>query len=189
MVEKGSASTFLGPPFCCLSSIRVLWLFFYLYLPLTQENKNSTCILYNHKKGAMHIVEITAVQLSASNFKLNCRNPYLLKHHSSHFSLYHPSPHCLPFPFQNYLSTSLNTHIHTLTLSISFEETSTFSESACSAGDPVSIPGLGRSPGGGHSNPLQYSCLENPRDRGAWQSTVHGIAESDETEQKHSCFL
>ena len=85
MVEKGSASTFLGPPFCYLSSICVLWLFFYLYLPLTQENKNSTCILYNHKKGAMHIVEITAVQLSASNFKLNCRNPYLLKHHSKSF--------------------------------------------------------------------------------------------------------
>ena len=38
------------------------------------------------------------------------------------------------------------------------------------------IPGSGRSPGGGNGNPLQYSCLENPRDRGAWQSTVHGVA-------------
>ena len=37
-----------------------------------------------------------------------------------------------------------------------------------------SIPGLGRSPGGGHGNPLQYSCLENPMDRGAWWATVHG---------------
>ena len=36
------------------------------------------------------------------------------------------------------------------------------------AGDMGSIPGLGRSPGGGHGNPLQYSCLENPKDRGAW---------------------
>ena len=35
------------------------------------------------------------------------------------------------------------------------------------------IPGSGRSPGGGHGNPLQYSCLENPMDRGAWQATVH----------------
>ena len=41
-----------------------------------------------------------------------------------------------------------------------------------------SIPGLGRSPGGGHGNPLQYSCLENPMDRGAWRVTVHGVAES-----------
>ena len=41
-----------------------------------------------------------------------------------------------------------------------------------------SIPGSGRSLGGGEGNPLQYSCLENPMDRGAWQAVVHGIAES-----------
>ena len=40
------------------------------------------------------------------------------------------------------------------------------------------IPGLGRSPGGGHGNPLQYPCLENPMDRGAWWATVHGVAQS-----------
>ena len=40
------------------------------------------------------------------------------------------------------------------------------------------IPGSGRSPGGGHGNPLQYSCLENPMDRGAWRATAHGVAES-----------
>ena len=44
--------------------------------------------------------------------------------------------------------------------------------------DVGSIPGLGRSPGGGHGNPLQYSFLENPVDRGAWQATVHGVAKS-----------
>ena len=44
--------------------------------------------------------------------------------------------------------------------------------------DVGSIPGLGRSPGGGNGNPLQYSCLENPMDRGAWQVTVHGVAKS-----------
>jgi len=51
-------------------------------------------------------------------------------------------------------------------------------ESACHAGDLGSIPGSGRSPGGGHGNPLQFSCLENPMDRGAWQATVHGVAKS-----------
>ena len=40
------------------------------------------------------------------------------------------------------------------------------------------ISGSGRSPGGGHGNPLQYSCLENPMDRGAWQATVYGVAKS-----------
>ena len=44
------------------------------------------------------------------------------------------------------------------------------------------IPGLGRSPGGGHGNPLQCSCLEDPLDRGAWQTKVHEVAESDMTE-------
>ena len=51
-------------------------------------------------------------------------------------------------------------------------------ESACSAGDLGSIPGLGRSPGDGNGNPLQYSCLGNPMGRGAWQPTVHGVTKS-----------
>ena len=51
-------------------------------------------------------------------------------------------------------------------------------ESACSAGDPGSIPGAGKSPGGGYGNRLQYSCLENPMDRGAWWATVHGVTKS-----------
>ena len=51
-------------------------------------------------------------------------------------------------------------------------------ESTCSTGDIGSIPGSGRSPGGGHDNPLQYSCLENSMDRGAWQATVHRVAKS-----------
>ena len=51
-------------------------------------------------------------------------------------------------------------------------------ESTCSVGDPGSIPGSGRSPGEGNGNPLQYSCLENPMIRGAWQATVHEVAKS-----------
>ena len=51
-------------------------------------------------------------------------------------------------------------------------------ESACSAGDPGLIPWLGRYPGEGNDNPLQYTCLENSMDRGAWQATVHEVIKS-----------
>ena len=50
--------------------------------------------------------------------------------------------------------------------------------SVCNAGDPGLIPGSGRSPGEGNGNPLQYSCLENPMDGGAWWAAVHGVAKS-----------
>ena len=53
---------------------------------------------------------------------------------------------------------------------------------ARNAGDVGSVPGSGRSPGGWHSNPLQYSLLENPMDRRAWWITVHGVVKSDTTE-------
>ena len=59
-------------------------------------------------------------------------------------------------------------------------------ESACNVGDLGSMTGLGRSPGEGHSNPLQYSCLENPVDRGGWWSTIHGVTELDITYQLNS---
>ena len=57
-----------------------------------------------------------------------------------------------------------------------FPHSSVGKESACNAGDPGSIPRSGRSPGDGNGNPIQYSCLENPMNRGAWQATVHGVA-------------
>ena len=52
-------------------------------------------------------------------------------------------------------------------------------EHACNAGDMGLIPGLQRSPGGGNGNPLQYSCLEKPMGRGAWQATAHGVIMSE----------
>ena len=55
---------------------------------------------------------------------------------------------------------------------------------SANAGDTGSTPGLGRSPGGGNGNPIQYSCLGNPMDRGSWRDTVHAVTkESDTTEQ------
>ena len=67
---------------------------------------------------------------------------------------------------------------------LGFPHASDGKESACNAGDPGSIPDLGRYPGEQNGYPLQYSCLENPVDRGAWQAAVlGGNKESDMTEQ------
>ena len=59
-----------------------------------------------------------------------------------------------------------------------FSSGSDSKESPCNVGDLGSIPEWGRSPGGGHGNPLQYSCLENPMDRGAWWAMVHRVTKS-----------
>ena len=61
-------------------------------------------------------------------------------------------------------------------MSVGFPHSSVGKESACNAGDLGLIPRLGRAPGEGNGYLLQYSCLENPKDRGAWQATVHGVA-------------
>ena len=65
-----------------------------------------------------------------------------------------------------------------LALGIMFPGGSDGKEFACNIGDMGSITGLGRSPGEGNGYPLQYSCLGNPTDRGAWWATVHGVAKS-----------
>ena len=61
-------------------------------------------------------------------------------------------------------------------------------DSACNMGGLGTIPGLGRSPRGGHGNPLQYSCLENPMDRRAWWATLHGVSKDVEVENGKSEF-
>ena len=70
-----------------------------------------------------------------------------------------------------------------------FPSSSEGKESTCNGVDLGSIPGLGRSPGGGYGNPLHYSCLENPMDRGAWRAPVHGVAELDTTERQSTVAL
>ena len=65
-----------------------------------------------------------------------------------------------------------------LTLIICFHGGSNGKEYALTSGDLGSIPGLGRSPGEGNGNPLQYSCLDNSMDRGAWRATVYGVKKS-----------
>ena len=59
-------------------------------------------------------------------------------------------------------------------------------ESACNVGDPGLIPGSGRSPGEGNGYPLQYSCLENPMDGGAWWATVHKVTQSQTQLSTHT---
>ena len=63
-------------------------------------------------------------------------------------------------------------------LNVGFPGSSMVKNPSANAGDMSLIPGLGRSPGEGNGNPLQYSCLENPMDRRAWWSTVHGVGKS-----------
>ena len=65
-------------------------------------------------------------------------------------------------------------------INIGFLGSSDGKESACNVGDPGSILGSGRSSGEGNGNPLQYSCLENPMDRRAWQATVHEVTEESD---------
>ena len=69
-------------------------------------------------------------------------------------------------------------NLHYVACYVGFPHGSDGKESACNAGDLVLIPGSERSPGEGHGNPLQYSCLENPMDRKTKQTVVHGITQS-----------
>ena len=68
-------------------------------------------------------------------------------------------------------------HVH-LRITSGFPGGSDGKESACNDGDLDSVSGLGRTPAEGNGNPLQYFCLENLMDRGAWQATLHGVAKS-----------
>ena len=69
---------------------------------------------------------------------------------------------------------------------LGFPSGSEVKASACNAGDPGLIPVLGRSPGEGQGNPLQYSYLENPMDRGAWRVTVHRVSKSQTQLKQHT---
>ena len=108
-------------------------------------------------------------------FLLLCSLPSIFIGFSSSPWLYHP---CKSIRLPNsylwlwLLSLTLGPSVQKLPWWLSGKE------STCNAEDRGSIPGLERSLRGGHGNPLQYSCLENPMDRGAWQGTVHRVANS-----------
>ena len=101
---------------------------------------------------------------------------------------YLPSPHCTPLGRHRLGSLCYTTASHKLTMYhytwqclLGLPWCSDGKESACNTGDLGSGPGLGRSPGGGHGNPLQHSRLENPMDRGAWRATVRGVTKEWDT--------
>ena len=82
------------------------------------------------------------------------------------------------FPFSRYLAVMY-------TWLMGFPGSSVVKKSACNAGDPGSIPELDRYPGGGHGKPLQYSCLENPMDRGGWQAIgLQRVGHNEATKQQ-----
>ena len=91
---------------------------------------------------------------------------------------------------QWYMSDTVFPYPHqVLSLIFNCSNSSVGKESACSAGDPGSIPGLGRSLGEGNGKPLQYPCLENLIDRRAWWAVVHGVSESGTTERLTLTYL
>ena len=84
--------------------------------------------------------------------------------------------------YKKTIHTHTYTHIYTCVYNMGFSGGSVLKNLPANVGDAGSIPALGRSSGEGNGNPLQYSCLGNPMDRGAWWATVHGVAkESDLT--------
>ena len=89
-----------------------------------------------------------------------------------------PSSPYLEIPFHFFHLSSFQRFKSFPNLLWDFLGSSAGKESTCNAGDLGLIPGLGRSPGGGHGNPLQYSCLENPKDRGAWLATVYVVTKN-----------
>ena len=90
-----------------------------------------------------------------------------------------PSPTLFLFSWYRVRRTASHSFIYLFIYYMGFPGGSALSkEFACNAGDPGLIPRLGRCPGEGNGNPLQYSCLENAMDRRAWWATVHGVAKS-----------
>ena len=110
-------------------------------------------ILYHNKQGCGCAVEGGSWEVSVCRWRSSCRKLSGIEHQITSCLWALPFDR-LPYWFSKWLSGK---------------------ESACNAGDAHSIPGSGRSPGEGNGSPLQYSCLGNPMDRGAWWATVHGV--------------
>ena len=122
---------------------------------------DTNCYIQNKQHGAtMWLIQCPVITCNGKESEMeHTHTPHTHHTHTHHTHTHH-------------------THTHTHTHTGGFPGGSDGKESACDAGEPGLISGSGRSPGEGNDNLLQYSCLENPMDRGAWQATVHGVANS-----------
>ena len=144
----------------------------------------SSCV-YNYNQARSDII-ISLCHWNVLKFLL----AGVLKAFHKNNSKYYFSSFCtLPF-IMKISATNFSSNYRFLIGIMGFPGGSVSKQSTCNArdvGDTGSIPGLGRSPGGGHGNPLQYSCLVNLMDRGAWWTIVHRVKELDTTEvTKHA---
>ena len=124
----------------------------------------------------MKVKSLSRVRLSVTPWTVAHHTPLSMGFSRQEYWSGLPCPHPGDLPDQGIGPVSLISPA--LAGSLGFCGGSDSKESACNKRDLGLIPGLGRSPGGRHGSPFQYSCLENPKDRGAWQATVHGVAKS-----------
>ena len=145
-------------------------------LQISGEHFQSICMLVLLSRGA----EIcSGVQTSVvwTDLTVWLQPPWSLSALTCLLSCHHVL--CKPLSSEGFASALAFCSDYTMVcLSGGFPHSSDGKESACSAGDPGLIHGLGRSPGEGNGKPLQYSCLENPTDGGAWWAPVHGVGKS-----------
>ena len=150
---------------CCEMSI-IFWHHFW---------KGYSELISNEKTVDKQLITIIFYKSSTSLSTKNpwCSSPFYI----AHWAILHF------FPFYTHTHTHTHTHI-ILWDSPCGSGVNNSTANAGNTGDPDSIPGSGRSPGEGNSNPPQYSCLRNPMDRRTWQATVHGVAKN-QTQLSH----
>ena len=133
-------------------------------------------ILYieNPKDSIRKLLELISEFSKVSGYKINTQKSLAFLYTNNEKSE-REIKESIPFTIATKRIKYLGINLLKETKVMGFPHSSVGKSSACNAGDPGSIPGLGRSPGEENGSPLQYSCLENPMDKGDWQATVHRI--------------
>ena len=134
-------------------------------------------ILYieNPKDSVRKLLELISEFIKVAGYKINTQKSLEFLYTNNEKSE-REIKESIPFSIATKRVKYLGKNLPKETKVMGFPHSSVGKSSACNAGDPGSIPGSGRSPGEENGSPLQYSCLENPMDKGAWQAAVHRIA-------------